>query len=188
MRISKGQTLSSLLLLTVMLHLANSLWTSLTKKLKYGRKCPKKSSKRATRAGQSFSVRITSKLDWRFAHSYGKVTTYHILGKRASGLYTVWDIVTCFLGLTIYPSHTQVNSFLPPMRTTAYASGVRRLHRRRQTRGLQVLTLRRLPMSEFAKRKFSELSRDPGPASRLNEPQFSELKTKVSDHHGSFLP
>ena len=42
-------------------------------------------------------------------------------------------------------------------------------------------------MSEFAKRKFSELSKDPGSASRLSEPQFSELKMKVSDHHGSFF-
>ena len=29
--------------------------------------------------------------------------------------------------------------------------------------------------------------KDPGSASRLSEPQFSELKMKVSDHHGSIF-
>ena len=149
MQISKGPTSSSLFLRTVMLHLANSRWTSLMKKLKYGRNCPERSSKRATGAGQNFSVRITSKLDRRFAHSYGKVTTYRILARRLFGWFTVWDVVTCFLGLIIYPSHTQVNSFRPPMRMTACANGVRRLHSPRQTRSSQVRTLRRLPTSEF---------------------------------------
>ena len=158
------------------------------KKQKDGRNYPKRSSKRATGDGQSFSVRITNKLDWRFVHSCKVDTTYHILARRVSGLFTVWDVVTCFLGLIICPLFTQANSFRPPMRMTACASGVRGLHSRRQTRGPQVLTLRRLPTSEFAKRKFSELSKDPGSASRLSEPQFSELKMKVSDHHGSFLP
>ena len=176
MQISKGPTSSSLFLLTVMLHLASSLWTSLMKMLKNARKRPRRSSKRATGAGQSFSVRITSRLGWRFAHSYGKVTTYRILARRVFGWFTVWDVVTCFLGLTIYPSHTQVNSFRPPMRMTASANGVRGLHSQRQTRGLRYEHVRRLPTSEFAMRKFSELSKDPGSASRLSEPQFSELK------------
>ena len=72
------------------------------------------------------------------------------------------------------------------MRTTAYASGVRGLHRRRQTRGLQVLTLRRLPTSEFAKRKFSELSKDPGSASPAQRASVQRTKMDVSTlHHGS---
>ena len=187
MQISKGPTSSSLFLLTVMLHLASSRWTYLMKKLKYGRNCPKRNSKLETEVDPNFSVRIINKHDWRFVHSCKVDITYHILAKRASGLYTVWDVVTCCLGWIICHSFTQATSFRPPMRMTAYASGVRTPHRRRQTRGLQVLTLRRLPMSDFAKRKFSELSKDPGSASRLNEPQFSELKTKVSDHHGSFF-
>ena len=119
------------------------------KKLKYGRNCPKRSSKQATGAGQNFSVQITSKLDRRFAHSYRKVTTFRILARRLFEWFTVWDVVPCFLGLIIYPSRTQVYSFRPPMRMTACASGVRGVHRRRQTRGPQVRTLRRLPTSEF---------------------------------------
>ena len=114
-------------------------------------------------------------------------TIFRILARRLFEWLAVWDVATCSLGLIIYPSHAQACSFRPPMSMTACASGVRGLHRRRQTRGPQVLTLRRLPMSEFAKRKFRELSKDPGSASRLSEPQFSELKMKVSDHHGSFF-
>ena len=62
------------------------------------------------------------------------------------------------------------------MRMTAFANGVRGLHSRRQTRGPQVRTLRLLPTSEITLRKFGELSKDPGSASRLSEPQFGELK------------
>ena len=149
MRISRGPTLSSLLLLTVMLPLVSSLWTFWIKMLKTARSYPKRSSKLATGDGQSVSVRITSKHGWRSVHSCKVDTTYHTLARRASGLYTVWDAVTCFLGWIIYPSHTQANSFRPPMRTTAYASGARRLRSQRQTRGHQVRTLRRLPTSEF---------------------------------------
>ena len=69
-----------------------------------GRNYPRRSSKRATGDGQSFSVRITNKHDWRFVHSCKVDTTYHILARRVSGLYTVWDVVTCFLGLIICPS------------------------------------------------------------------------------------
>ena len=176
MQISKGPTSSSLFLLTVMLHLANSRWTSLTKKLKIERKCPKRSSKRATGADQRFSVRITGRLGWRFDHSYEKVITYRIPARRVFGWFTAWDAAICFLELTICPLHTQVNSFRLPMRMTVCANGVRGLHSRRQTRGPQVRTLRLLPTSEITLRKFGELSKDPGSASRLSEPQFGELK------------
>ena len=177
MQIFKGLTLWSLFLLTVTLHLASSRWISLMKKLKYKRNCPKRSSKRATGAGQNFSVRITSRLGWRFVHSCKVDTTFHILTRRVSGSYTVWDVVTCFLGWITCPSFTQANSFRPPMRTIACASGVRGLHSRRQTRGPQARTLRPLPTSDTS-RKFGELSKDPGSASRLGEPQFSELKNE----------
>ena len=131
MQISKGPTSSSLFLLTVMLHLASSRWTYLMKKLKYGRNCPKRNSKRATGAGQNFSVRITNKLDRTFAHSYREVTTYRILAKRLFGWFTAWDVVICFLGLIIYPLHTQVNSFRLPILMTACAN----LHSRRADPG-----------------------------------------------------
>ena len=49
MQISKGPTSSSLFLLTVMLHLANSLWTSLMKKLKFGRNVSKEKQQAGNR-------------------------------------------------------------------------------------------------------------------------------------------
>ena len=119
------------------------------KTLRNARSYPRKSSKLATGDGQSVSVRITSKHGWRSVHSCKVDTTYHILAKRASGSYTAWDVVTCFLGWITCPSFTQVNSFRPPMRTIAYASGVRGRHSRRQTRGHQVRTHRPLPTSEL---------------------------------------
>ena len=189
MQISKGPTLSSLLLLSVMLPQLSSLWTSWMKMLRNARSYPRRSSKLATGVVQSVSVWITNKHDQRFVHSCKVDITYHILAKRASELYTVWVAVICCLEWIIYPSHTQVNSSRPPMRMTVYASGVRRLRSQRQTRGPQVRTLRRLPMSEFAMWKFSELSKDPGSASPAQRATVQRTKMEVSTlHPGSVLP
>ena len=127
-----------------------SLDVSLMKKLKGGRK----SSKEKQQAGNRGRSELLGS-DHKQARLQISLTVtgglLHIAfwQEELFGWFTVWDAATCFLGLIIYPLHTQVNSFRPPMRMTACANGVPGLHSQRQTRGPQVRTLRLLLTSEF---------------------------------------
>ena len=147
-QISRGPTPLNLFPSTLILFPVSWLWTILMKKLKYGRNCQERSSKQVTEVDPNFSVRITSKLDLRSAQSCRKGTISRTRARRPSGLYTVWDVVTCCLESIIYLSPTLACSSQLPITSIQYASGVRGLQNPRQIQGLQVQTLRLLPTSE----------------------------------------
>ena len=88
--------------------------------------CRKRSSKLVTEVDPNYSVRITSKLVRRFAHSCRKGTIFLTLARRLFELCTAWDVATCCLELIIYLFHTQAYNFRLTMSMTLCASGVRR--------------------------------------------------------------
>ena len=88
-RISRGPTPLNLFPSILILSPVSWLWTILTKRLNYGRNCQKKSNNRVTETDPNFSVRITSKLDQRFARSCRKCIISRTPARKPSGLYTV---------------------------------------------------------------------------------------------------
>ena len=90
---------------------------------------------RVTEVDPNFLVRITNKLDQRFAQSCRKDTISRTQARRPSGWYTAWDVVTCCLESIMYLSATLACSSRLPMTMIQCASGVRWLQNPRQSPG-----------------------------------------------------